>query len=137
MRTVRWVLWLAAAGLLAVTVGIAATRAKRPWVTAARPRPGELSVAAAIGKGSAAGVLVRGYVFEEPALGTLLCGARTRGSPPACTGGFLYLDGLDPSRLNFDEARDAQGHLVGWTGTPVVLGGDLRALTLTVSEIFS
>jgi hypothetical protein len=103
---------------------------------AARPRRQETALAEVTGLAPGRQVAVRGFVFVDSRIGTLLCSRRTRSSRPACAGDVLTLRGLDVTRLAMKQAEEAAGGYDAWSDGPVsVLGTTAGASTLMVKDV--
>jgi hypothetical protein len=81
-------------------------------------------------------VAVRGFVFVDSHIGTLLCSRRTRASRPACKGDVVTLRGLDTTRLAMTQAKVAEGGYDAWSDGPVsLLATTVGASTLMVKDV--
>lgn len=120
----------------AVTLGLAlwigsALRSDGPDV--AESDDEALSIDDAIGRPAGEKIAVRGYVFFDEQAGDVLCSSRT-GDPPECGGNTFRLEGIDPTRLELEFARDTS-RWDAWSTDAVVLLGTRRGGTLVVEDI--
>ena len=92
-----------------------------------------LSVNELLGRPSRTRAAVRGFVFIDARTGTLLCSAR-RGSPPACDGKVVRLNGLDYTRLDLGRSTAARAY-DAWTRDAVDLVGEWAGGVFTVEDI--
>jgi len=95
-------------------------------------RAGEVSVADAV-SAQRSPVSVRGWVFNDPALGAgglRLCNGFRPGSPPSCVGPFVDLYGVDPGSFAL---RSRSG--VRWGEDPIAVYGALDGTALTVQSV--
>jgi hypothetical protein len=70
-------------------------------------------------------VVVSGYAFRN-GNDIELCSGRTTARRPSCIGPFLYLDGLDPARLDLRR---------GYTLDPVTVSGTVTGSSIQVSQL--
>jgi hypothetical protein len=81
-------------------------------------------------------VVVRGYVFVDSHVGTLLCSRRKTGARPVCDGDVVTLEGLDTSRLAMHRAEVKAGGYDAWSDRDVVLlGSNEGGGTLLVKDV--
>jgi hypothetical protein len=79
---------------------------------------------------------VRGYVFLDSHVGTLLCSKRrTSGGRPACDGDVLTLEDLDTSRLALHHAKVTAGGYDAWSDGPVVVLGTAQGPLFLVEDV--
>jgi hypothetical protein len=102
----------------------------------ARPRGPEVALAEASRLAPGKQVAVRGFVFVDSHVGTLLCSRRTRASRPACKGDVVTLRGLDTARLAMKQSKQAEGGYDAWSDGPVsLLATSVGASTLVVKDV--
>jgi hypothetical protein len=102
----------------------------------ARPTDSEIALTDASRVAPGTQVAVRGFVFVDSHLGTLLCSRRTRASRPACKGEVVTLRGLDTNRLAMKQAKVAAGGYDAWSAGPVsLLATTSGGPTLVVKDV--